>query len=500
MRYSEFRWIGVLVAVATIVCGVTITGSGRAGAVTGLERFEQQVVQWRACDDTALAQVGAQCAAVTVPLDYAVPRGRTITVAVSRIPASDPAHRRGVLLTNPGGPGAPGLDPRPVLGGLSAEVKARYDLIGFDPRGVGRSTPVECGWGDVRVPGGDRRPGLTRAEFDLDVAVAARLAAQCVGAEGGAVRQFSTRNTARDMRIIGAVLGESRISYLGASYGTYLGAVFTQMFPEHSDRIVLDSVVDPQRYWLAMHQDSAAANEEALHVWADWVAARHERYRLGADRDQVLATVDHLLARADRAPIEIAGLRVDDDILHVALNLLLSSGQFTPPLAELVHQLRVVADGGTVDPAPIWEPVGQFAAMGSMFQAHMAVKCADVAAPRDPDWYWREVERVRVEQPVFGPLLSSIGVCAFWPAPAEPPTVIGNAVPVLLLHADGDIRTTYPGAQAMHRALTGSALVTLRGARAHGVLALPSACVIAAANTYLRDGVLPPTELDCRLG
>lgn len=500
MRYSEFRWIGVLVAVATTVCGVTITGSGRAGAVTGLERFEQQVVQWRACDDTALAQVGAQCAAVTVPLDYAVPRGRTITVAISRIPASDPAHRRGVLLTNPGGPGAPGLDPRPVLGGLSAEVKARYDLIGFDPRGVGRSTPVECGWGDVRVPGGDRRPGLTRAEFDLDVAAAARLAAQCVGAEGGAVRQFSTRNTARDMRIIGAVLGESRISYLGASYGTYLGAVFTQMFPEHSDRIVLDSVVDPQRYWPAMHQDSAAANEEALHVWADWVAGQHERYQLGAAQQQVLATVDGLLARVDRTPIDIAGLRVDDDVLHVALNFLLSYGQLRPPLAELIHQLQVVADGGVVEPAPIWEAVRQVTAMGSMFQAHMAVKCGDVAAPRDPDWYWREVEQVRAEQPVFGPLLNSIAVCAFWPAPAEPPTVIGNAVPVLLLHADGDIRTTYPGALAMHRALTGSALVTLRGVRGHGVLSLPSACVIAATDTYLRDGVLPPTELDCRLG
>lgn len=500
MRGSRFRQFCIAVTAAMIIGPTLGSGAGIATAESGLERFERQHVEWQECSDPDLAAVRGECAQIRVPLDYGVPGGRTIGLAISRVPATDPARRRGVLLTNSGGPGAPGLDPGNAVGnGLSAEVRASYDLIGFDPRGVGQSTPVDCGWPPGRVPGGDGQPGADRAAFDRDVQRAAQLAALCLGAEGGALPHINTRDTARDMRMIAAVLGESTISYYGPSYGSYLGAVFTQMFPEHSDRIVLDSVVDPERYWLGTFQDSGVANEAALADWAEKVAAEQQQFQLGDSAATVLATVGELITRVAQRPIELAGLTVDDDILLTTLNLALSFGPYAAQLAELLHQLRAVADGAAVAPIPLWENVRGWVGGSRMFEAHMAVKCGDVAAPRDPEWYWRNIERSRTEQPIFGPLFNNIAPCAFWPTPLEPPTRIRHSVPVLLLHADGDIRTPYSGATSMRRLMSGSRLVTLRDVRWHGVLGLPSTCVTEAVDAFLLDGSLPTTDIECRL-
>ncbi len=487
--------------------GYARTGAGLDGAAAGfvgegseLEPFERQRVVWHACSDPDLIAVRGECAEIRVPLDYRAPGGRTISLAISRVPSTDPARRHGVLLTNSGGPGAPGLDPGNAVGnGLSAEVRAAYDLIGFDPRGVGQSTPVSCGWPPGRVPGGDAQPGADRAAFDHDVQRAAQLAALCIGSEGAALPHINTRNTARDMRMIAAVLGEPEISYYGPSYGSYLGAVFSQMFPEHSDRILLDSVVDPERYWLGMFQDSGVANEAALVAWAEEVAAEQQQFQLGDSAEAVLTTVRDLMARAAQRPIEIAGLTVDDDILLTTLNFTLSFGPYTARLAELLQQLRAAGDGAVVQPIPLWEAVRGWAGSGGMFEAHMAVKCGDVAAPRDPEWYWSNIERSRIERPIFGPLFNNIAPCAFWPAPLEPPTRIQHSVPVLLLHADGDIRTPYSGAQAVRRSMSESRLVTLRGVRWHSILGLPSRCVSEAVDAFLLDGKLPAADVECRL-
>lgn len=479
--------------------GLTRAGAELAGAGAGLEPFERQRVVWHACPDPDLAAVRGECAEIRVPLDYSAPGGRTIGLAISRVPATDPARRRGVLLTNTGGPGVPALNPgQGVRSGLSAEVRATYDLIGFDPRGVGRSAPVACGWPAGRVPGGDAQPGPDRASFDRNVQRAAHLAALCIGAEGAALPHINTRNTARDMRMIGVVLGESKISYYGPSYGSYLGAVFTQMFPEHSDRIVLDSVVDPERYWLGLFQDSGPATEAALAEWAKTVAAEQQQFQLGDSTGAVLTTVRDLIARVAQRPIEIAGLSVDDDNLLTVLNLALSYPMYTAELAELIQQLRAVGDGHAVQPIPLWEVMRGWVGSGGLFEAHMAIKCGDVAAPRDPEWYWGNIERSRIEWPIFGPLANNIAPCAFWPAPLEPPTRIQHSVPVLLLHADGDIRTPYSGAQSMRRLMSASRLVTLRDTRWHSVLTLQNPCIGAAVDQFLLDGELPQADMDCR--
>lgn len=245
-------------AVTGAASGPAVTGAASGAAVTGaagsdrLAGYRHQRVDWGDCrqdvgDEAGgeLDRAGARCAEITVPLDYTRPGGRAITIAMSRLAATDTANRIGVLLLNTGGPGAPGrTDVLPVRDWMG-DVGARYDLIGMDPRFVGRSTPLDCGW-----PTGTwtRSAGPDRAGFDRVVKFERDLAERCARSQPDLLPYASTRNTARDMDLIRAVLGAPKLSYLGYSYGTYLGAVYAQLFPERAGRMVLDSAVDPQRY------------------------------------------------------------------------------------------------------------------------------------------------------------------------------------------------------------------------------------------------------------
>ncbi|MEV0343688.1 alpha/beta hydrolase [Nocardia sp. NPDC050713] len=491
--------LGKLIAAGTATLAALLTAAP-ATADAGLDRFYHQRLTWKSCGDPRLDPLGAQCADVTVPLDYAAPEGRTLTVVVSRIPAADPAQRRGVVLSNPGGPGGAGLDAMvDVREAMTDEVRARYDLIGMDPRGVGRSNPVNCRW-----PRGFalQSAGVDAASYAESVAQQAELAARCVATEGERIRHITTRNTARDMDVVRGALGEDRINYFGTSYGTYLGAVYTQMFPRRADRVVLDSSVDPQRYGpVGMVQDMGPANEAAFDRWADWAADRDSEYRFGADRAAVRATVLDLVRRANERPIRLGEFELDDHSVPMVLFVGLDDPRQYEQVANQLRQLLDAAAGAPVAPSPELAAVLAFmlAARPSDNSAQMAIMCGDVSAPRDPAWYWRNIEANRANQPLFGAFANNITPCAFWSAPIESPTVIGNSVPSLIVQATGDTRTTYPGALAMHRALTGSRMVTLQDVPVHSVFGrYPNDCVDAAVNTYFRDGTLPAGDLTCQ--
>lgn len=488
--------VGALVVTFTAGVGQARPGPVAENAPAGLERFYFQQLAWKPCGDKNLDKAGAQCADVTVPLDYSNPNGRTIVLAISRLKATDTAGRHGIMLTNAGGPGAAGLD-FPVLGrkAMSPGVRARFDLIGMDPRGIGRSAPVQCGW---FLPTMLRSAGSDLAGFSGDVALEALMAGQCLAADPEKLRFITTRNTARDMDVVRAVLGEPRISYFGISYGSYLGAVFTQMFPQRSDRFVLDSALDPDRYWAGTVQDMGAANEAALDDWASWVAARDATYRLGATAAQVRAVVQDLIRRAAARPIRVGALPLDHHLLPMVVFQLLSDPRLNGVLADLVRLMVDTADGrpGQLpqrDRAPLQKATAQD---GS---AMAAVVCGDVAVPRDPAWYWRNIERSRAAQPIFGAFANNIEACAFWPDPVERPTVVRNAVPALILQATGDPRTAYREGVALHRDMTGSRLITLQDYRIHVTFRVGlSRCLNEAVNRYLLDGALPHTDLTCR--
>ncbi|MFD9889139.1 alpha/beta hydrolase [Amycolatopsis sp. NPDC059027] len=491
---------------ATLAAGAGIAGTGIAVADTaearqpGLDRYHHQRVDWKACGDKDLDAAGAQCADVTVPLDYSRPGGRTITVAISRLKATDTRNRRGIMLSNPGGPGGSGLGMMlDVRKAMTADVASRYDLIGMDPRGIGRSTPVDCGW-----PVGTmlRSSGIDRAGFDRTVRLEADLAKRCAATEGPDIRQITTRNTARDMDVVRGALGERKISYFGWSYGTYLGAVYSQLFPQRSDRIVLDSAVDPQRYGVGMFQAMGKPNEAALDDWAQWTAARDAEYHLGKTGPQVRELFEGLIRGAAKSPIHLGGYQVDEHLLPMLAFSPLADPRRNGELATSVRRLADAAAGKPVEPTPELESDLRFVTKPTpetQNSGQAAVLCGDVAAPRDPEWYWRNIQRHRATQPVFGGFANGPSACASWARPIEPPTDVHNAVPALIVQATGDTRTAYDEGVALHKAMTGSRLVTLQDVRVHAVFGnYPNTCVENTVNAYFRDGALPRTDTTCR--
>ncbi|WP_216892691.1 alpha/beta fold hydrolase [Nocardia alni] len=490
------RWFRWLVSTVGVVLIAAVSAGPAAAAQDPLDRFYHQRLVWQPCHDAVLDGAGARCAGVLVPLDYSHPEGRTLTVAISRIAATDPARRRGILLSNPGGPGGPGL--RTMVSeerNLSAGARAQYDLIGMDPRGIGRSDRVNC---VVPLP-----TMLFSAGFDLfgyarDTALAGALAASCLAGDSEKVRQITTRNTARDMDVIRAAFGDERLSYYGASAGTYLGAVYTQMFPGRTDRMVLDSAVDPDRAWMGMFQDMGPINEAALDDWAAWAARHDDRYHFGTTAQQVRAFVEQMIRRAAAHPVvDLASqYLIDEHTAPMMLLALLSNPQADAKLAEVV---RMVSDGVSGRPMDMERLKSEITAAVPLETGGMAaVTCGDAAAPRDPQWYYRNIEAARATQPVFGAFANNITACAFWPAPVEPPTRVRNPTPAMILASVHDTRTAYSEGLALHRDMSASRLVTLADTRIHGAFrAGLSPCVNDAVNTYLGQGVLPAADVTC---
>ena len=513
MTWNSWTTIATRTLAGLVAVGLAVTGAApvRAGASSGagdLTTYQRQRLDWHACQRDPADQAGAEldragaaCTELTVPLNYARPDGRTITVALSRLPATDTARRVGVLLLNTGGPGAPGMsDVLPVRQWMG-DVGARFDLIGMDPRFVGRSTPLDCGW-----PSGiwTHSAGSDRAGFDRLTAFERDLAARCARRHAELLPYVTTRNTARDMDLIRAVLGEPKLSYLGYSYGTYLGAVYTQLFPHRADRIVLDSAVDPARYGGRLLREAGPANEAALRDWADWVARHHDPYGLGSTGTRVLAAVDGIRAAASRRPLRVGDYRVDAQLLPFLLFNRLSDDrdETHADLAETVRALQRAATSGWAAPTASLAETLAFALSGAQSaygSVQAAIVCGDVSVTQDPERYWRDIQAHRASEPRFGELTRAISPCAFWPEPPrERPTTVRNAVPALIVQSTGDTRTLYQDGQALHRALTGSRLLTLHDARIHAVYGnYANVCVDRAVNSYLADGVLPATDLGC---
>ncbi|MFI6170971.1 alpha/beta fold hydrolase [Nocardia sp. NPDC051052] len=499
MLVRMFRRSVAVVAVSVLAAVPVYSNAapGDEARPVGMDRFYGQQLSWHPCDIANLDKAGGECADVLVPLDYGRLDGRTMTVAISRVKATDPARRQGILLANPGGPGGEGLDSIDLLGDvLTPEVTATHDLIGMDPRGVGSSgRSPRCGW-----PVGEmiRSAGLDPLGFAHDTVQSVGMAAGCLVHDPEMMRQFTTRNTARDMDIVRGVLGEQRIDYFGLSYGTYLGAVFTQMFPERSGRIVLDSAIDPDRYWEGLVQDWGPADERALDDWATWAATKDDTYRLGATPPQVRATVEGLVRSVTRQPIVFDGFTVDDHWLPFLLHGMLMNFRLNEKLADVVREIADAAGGPPTKARTPWLAAIVESLRDGEDSTLAQIACGDVGAPRDPGWYWRNIEETRATQPVFGAMAGNIQPCAFWAGPVEPATVVRNAVPALILNSTGDPRTPYAHAVRLHQDMSGSRLVTLQDVRIHMTFRPGlSACVNDAINTYFGAGTLPAEDTTC---
>lgn len=457
-----------------------------------LAPYPHQKLVWKTCGPELPT---LQCATLKVPLDYARPRGQQIDVALSRLQTSVPGKRRGIMALNPGGPGGPGLDfPLMAANDLDRAVTEQYDLVGFDPRGVGQSTPLTCGLGgtDLAYP----RPNRTPAEFDANVSWSKKVAAACRNTAGDLLPHLTTRNTARDMDVMRSALGEKKLSFYGISYGSAIGAAYLQQFPQHADRFVIDSAIDPARIWRGMYRIWAPATEEAFTRWTRWTAQHASTFHLGRSPQQVRATFWNLVERAEQHPIELDGVRYDDAGVR---NLLQPKFVRLRQSAELAQRLKNAAAQQPANPAPATVPPAP--ADDNQGVAAWAITCADSSDwPRDPAAYRRDVARDADRYPLYGDYVAGISPCAYWPRAAETPTPITSSIPALIVQNEWDNMTPLSAGQSMHRALKGSRMVTVHGGEGHSVrwwADIRNACADQQADAYLATGTLPTSDVTC---
>ncbi|WP_406263114.1 alpha/beta hydrolase [Streptomyces sp. NBC_00191] len=497
MRSSRIAPFVAASAVAALI--PALAPATASAAENPLSQYLQQKPAWHRCDTAMPAAF--QCATIKVPLDYSRPGGQKLNLAISRLKSSTKKERRGVLLLNPGGPGGSGIDmPQQLASELPKTVKGKYDLIGFDPRGIGQSSPVSCGL----TPKEQNWERAYKAEtFAKDVKWARTVAEKCTAKQGDKLRHITTRNTARDMDVIRAVLGEKKISYLGYSYGTYLGAVYAQMFPERADRFVLDSAVDPARVWRGMIQVWAEGTEPAFTRWTEWTAKRNSTYKLGKTPEAVRKTFYDLVAQADRKPIDLDGaVLTGDDIRSSSRGMFFS----VRDAAEWIVELKKAAAGKPPSavrepktPTPLPPSFGRTVPSDNGDAGFWSVVCADTRNwPRDPEQYRSDAIRDKGKYPLYGDFASNIKPCAFWKKNgSEPATTIDNKVGALILQNEWDPQTPLTSGQGLRRAMKGSKMVTVVGGVGHGIYGSKS-CADKTATAYLTTGKLPAKEVTCQ--
>ena len=473
-----------------------------------LDRYVQQKPQWKRCGADSPAEF--ECATIKVPLDYRAPEGKRIDLAISRIKSTAPDKRHGVLFSNPGGPGGAGLYmPLGMRERLPESAQQKYDLIGFDPRGVGESSPVSC---DLTPEEENPLRPYKEETFDKDVAWARDVANKCKEKSGDTLPHITTRNTARDMDLIRAILGEKKISYVGYSYGTYLGAVYTQLFPGRADRFVLDSAVDPARAWRGMIQWWAEGAEPAFDRWTEWTAERSEKYGLGDTPKKVDRTFWDLVAQADEKPIEFEGQPVTGDDIRSGMRGAIFSPQYA---TEAFVELKKAAEGepaslkklapfaGSEKPGTAGAAAGAAGAAEAPADNGTAsfwtVVCGDNSAAwsRDPESYRQDAIEDKGRYPLFGDFASSIKPCAFWDRSVEPATKVNNKVGALVVQNEWDSQTPLPSGQALHAAMKGSKMLTVLGGEGHGVYPNGNACTDGTVTDYLLTGKLPAKDVTC---
>ncbi|MCC5577508.1 alpha/beta fold hydrolase [Microtetraspora sp. AC03309] len=460
------------------------------------------VTQWGACLPGQGVDPRQECTTIEVPMDYSAPGGPSVTLAVSRIKTARPEVRRGVLLIIPGGPGSPGLNrPSTLVKKLPQEVLDRYDIIGFDPRGVGKSSPVSCGLAPADL-------SLTRLKPypDADGGVAEnaawsrRIAEACARNGGPLIRHISTRNHARDIDRIRAALGEDKISYWGVSYGTYAGAVHATMFPGTTDRVVLDSNDDPDprkvsRQWLANY---AVGVEDSFPDFGAWAAARDSDYGLGTDAAAVRETFLDLAARLDHEPLAWPGAKPEQLLTgnllrETLLNALYSTANY-PMLAGLMKAALNHAE------LPMPNQPEEAALQNTAAHAG-ATMCNDIEWPNSIARHEQQVKRNRAVYPLTAGMPVNLGPCAYWPfTPAEQATRISSRGPanVLLIQNLRDPSTPYSGALKMREAFGQRARMVAVDSGGHGVyLANGNACGDRTVTDFLVTGHLPARDRKC---
>ena len=518
--------VALLAALATASCGsqptvkpTPIAASGQATAPAGLERFYSQTISWYPCGekggmqeaDAATGPGSFSCARVTVPLSYDEPDGATIDLALKRRSADDDSI--GSLFIDPGGPGGSGVNlVESVKGYFSDSLLKSYDVVGFDPRGVGGSTAVECltdaeldvqrsGEGEEQItsktPADEARADVAERATELEGKCEASTTTQ------GLLDHVDTISAARDLDVLRAVVGDSALSYLGYSYGTYLGVTYAELFPGNVGRMMLDGAVDPTLTAGQIALGQAQGFESALRSYVEDCQSS-KGCPLTGDVDSGVKQVQDFLDRARTLPLKTSDpdrpltfSLAQDAILRVMYQPE-SWSALTQGLSQAMNQ----DDGSGLlyisDLFSSRNDDGTYKSNGS--EAINAINCLDYPVTGDTASWDAEAEEIKDASPTFGnELVYSDLFCQSWgheSSRTREPIHASGAAPILVVGTTGDPATPYPWSQALASQLDDGHLLTWDG-NGHTAYGRAGDCITRAVDAYLLAGRLPEEGTSC---
>jgi pimeloyl-ACP methyl ester carboxylesterase len=470
-------------------------------------------VQWHGCEGK-LGRVakGLQCATYQVPLDYRDPKAGTATIALDRLPATGP-DRIGSLFLNPGGPGGSGVSFLASVGSspVFEALRKRFDLVSFDPRGTNRSTPdIACeppARLARRLDRAEGAPAVNRASVRRALRTGAAYAASCREASGDLVDLTGTEYAVRDLDLLRAAVGDQQLSYLGFSYGTYLGTVYADLYPTRVRAVTLDGSVDPQDYgdyFLGLVRDNVRASERSVDAFLAWCSKNPRACTFGNGHAE--RAVDALIRRLDAHPM-VAGQgkrRSETNGYTVAALLYLQTSSGRAAWKQTGQGLAALAAG---------QPAATNADLVNAGAAtNIAIECTDSAGGVTEAEFTKFALRVGRLAPRLGPALvlgppvydgANGATCTEWPNPDPPSDWRGDfhaqgAAPILVVGSQGDPSTAYPGAVALSKDLDSARLLTERsGPSSTHTSYSYNACIRRKVDRYLIGLTLPPVGSSC---
>ncbi|MCX4664684.1 alpha/beta hydrolase [Streptomyces uncialis] len=510
-RTRGLRAFGVLLtATALLVTSCSAGGSAPGGSMVAphagstpeeLTRYYGQKLTWRDCEPT-----GFQCAKLRAPLDYRRPGSGEIELAVARKEATGPGERIGSLLVNPGGPGGSAVGYlRSYAGvGYPDDVRARYDMVAVDPRGVAGSEPVRCL--DGKEMDAYTQTDVTpddRGEQDRLVGAFRTFAKGCESRSTRVLPHVSTEETARDMDILRAALGDRKLTYVGASYGTFLGATYAGLFPDRVGRLVLDGAMDPSLPARRMNEDQTAGFETAFTAFAK-DCVRRTTCPLGREAATAGAKLKAFLRALDREPVRTGkpGRRLGESLAMTGVIAAMYDEGAWPRLRSALTAGIDKRDGtGLLALSDGYYERGSDGEYGNLMFANAAVNCLDLPpAFTTPAEAAEAVPAFEKASPVFGEGLAWSALnCAYWPfgATGGPQRIEAKgADPILVVGTTRDPATPYRWAEALAAQLDSGTLLTYEG-DGHTAYGRGSTCVDSTIDRYLLTGTPPADGKRC---
>lgn len=473
--------------IVTIAMAAALLAAGPAAA----QAPEQASLQWNDCGG------GFQCSNLSVPLDYSNASVGNIKLALIRLPAADPSGKIGSLLVNPGGPGGSAVDFLRLWARVVApQVRDKFDLVAFDPRGVGHSQGINCHNTLQDLVAANPDP-QTDAQWQAAQDVTKTFVDACAEKYPTLLNYLGTKNVARDMESVRKALGDGKLNYVGYSYGTAIGQVYADMYPQNIRSMVLDGALDLSQDFDQLNEQQSIGFERAFQAYL----TNCRQQNCFGSRGDPGTVISNLMKQVDQKPLPApSGDRpAGPGELETAIASALYSQQSWPDLTNAVIEALDGNGSGLIELTDQYLERNSDGSYPDLIEANMAVNFVDEKCPKDPSVYRQLAAEYAKVAPIFGPSAAVSGMaCAYWPATPDPlsaPSAKG-APPIVIIDTTNDPATPYEWGLAVSKQIASSVLITHRG-NGHTIYAQGDSCVDGAVNAYLINLTSPKKGLTC---